>query len=93
MYGIWEGMKSRCKNKRVKSFKTYGKIGINVEWKSFEEFYKDMIDSYDSHVIVYGIRQTTIDRIDPYGNYSKKNCRWATYKVQASNRRSNIISN
>lgn len=29
----------------------------------------------------------TLDRIDPYGNYSKDNCRWATYKTQRANQR------
>ena len=60
-------------------------------WNSFEEFRGDMEDSFNKHIQKHGAKNTTIDRIDSSGNYSKENCRWATYKVQNDNRK--IISN
>lgn len=57
------------------------------KWNNFKDFYNDMYDSYISHINTYWVKQTTIDRIDPYWNYCKDNCRRATYSEQLSNRR------
>jgi len=62
-------------------------------WKSFEEFKKDMYDSYIIHIEKYGLKETTIDRINNEGNYCKKNCQWSTRSEQMKNRRyENIIN-
>ena len=84
-YRIWIGMRRRCYDKKLKHYKNYGGRGINVskEWyNSFNEFYKDM-----------GLcpKGMTLDRIDYNGDYCKENCRWATDKEQARNRRDNHI--
>lgn len=78
-YKSWSEMKHRCKNP------THGKgnykgITYCAEWESFENFFRDM-----------GVRPagTTLDRINPCGNYEPTNCRWADIFTQENNRRNN----
>jgi hypothetical protein len=87
LYSIFWSMQRRCKYPSQKNYKYYGGKGITVEWKSYQEFKRDMFTPYRKHLKKYGRRQTTIDRIDSDKNYCKDNCRWATYKIQANNKK------
>lgn len=89
----WYAIKYRCENPKDKCYCYYGGKGISVLWNSKEEFFNDMSDSFVKHVEEHGIKNTTIDRIDSDGNYSKDNCRWATLQQQADNKKRNTIIN
>lgn len=80
-------MKSRCYRPTEDSFKWYGGKGVAVceEWHDFKAFME--------WALAHGYRDDlTIDRIDSDGNYEPSNCRWATYKEQAQNRRKAAIT-
>lgn len=80
-YRSWSSMKSRCQNPKSTSYKYYGARGVTVcsRWESFENFFEDMGERPEG---------TSLDRIDPHGNYEPGNCRWATSAEQNRNKRS-----
>ena len=83
MYRAWCTMVARCYNPKNISYRRYGGRGVRVwrQWLTFERFLADM-----------GHRPSSghsIHRINNDGDYEPGNCKWATAKEQARNRRNN----
>ena len=87
LYRIWISMRRRCNNPKDCSFYLYGEKGVSVcdEWDNYESF-RDWAygNGYDDKA---KFSECTLDRINPFGNYEPKNCRWVSMKVQNNNTR------
>lgn len=84
-YISWKCMWQRCTNPKHCRYNDYGGRGIKVckRWKKFENFLEDM------HTRPHG---KTLDRIEVEGDYCPTNCRWATAKEQANNKRQKCVT-
>ena len=79
-YKSWSEMKSRCDHPN-RSRGHYETVKYCESWACFENFYNDMGERPTG---------TSLDRIDPSGDYEPSNCRWADIFTQENNRTNNV---
>ncbi len=82
IYRVWGAMISRVTNPNDPAWPYYGGNGCRLDqedWRRFENFYRDMGESYKEGL--------TLEREDPKLGYSKDNCVWDTWKVQSFNKK------
>lgn len=83
---VYSEMKRRCNSKRDTAYERYGGRDIRVckLWeRSFYSFYRWAIKNGYAPGL-------SIERKKNTGNYTPRNCKWATAGEQCRNRRSNI---
>lgn len=86
IYDIWYAMIYRCYSERMNIFPNYGGRGITVCERWLNSL-KDFMDDMGPRPSIYH----TLDRINVNGNYEPFNCRWATMKEQALNKRVHLV--
>lgn len=84
-YNAYKTMLNRCYNPNSIQYEDYGGRGIFVcdDWRfDYAKFYKDMGPRPEG---------MSIERLNVNDGYYPANCRWATFKEQARNKRNTIL--
>jgi len=103
-YRIWLGMIRRCHNPKSGGWPDYGGRGIKVcpRWRALGFFVRGSKKNWTATLCKIGFKNFmddmgrrpskhhSLDRIENDKGYCKENCRWATDKQQANNRRSSL---
>lgn len=78
-YNTWRAMLRRCTNPADKDYPRYGGMGVAVDprWRDYLTFSADMGEPPTP--------KHSLDRIEPNGDYTPLNCRWATPQEQCRN--------
>lgn len=85
LYKSWRNMKTRCDNKNIPHYESWGGRGITYcsEWKEFPSFRDWAISSgYTDNL--------TLERINNDGKYEPSNCKWIPKGDQHKNNRNTI---
>jgi hypothetical protein len=85
-YNCWANMIARCHQPSASGFDYYGGRGITVceRWRGrggFERFLADMRERPPGRIL---------GRLDMDGDYTPRNCRWATWKEQQARRKREV---
>lgn len=87
LYRVWSGMIGRCHSPSSKDLKRYGGRGIRMcaEWR--HSYY-----AFEEWAFSSGYKKGLwIERKDNNGDYTPENCKFATPKQQARNRKGNRL--
>lgn len=87
IYFVYYNMIDRCHYPKDHKYRLYGARGIKVcdEWRNNK-------NKFFEWAFAHGYKKgLSLDRIDNDGDYTPENCRWATVKQQANNRRTNHV--